>query len=78
MLRADHLLWPWRRLRTGTYRTSRWREGGSEPATARFVAHQPDARPELETERTNYPVVMSPWEQEILLRSWRGICCRYA
>jgi len=42
---------------------------GSEPAEPRFVPYEPGREVSLETERANYPVVMSPWEQEILLRS---------
>lgn len=38
-----------------------------EVANARFVPFEPDKKVKLETERVNHPVVMSPWEQEILL-----------
>jgi uncharacterized protein (TIGR03032 family) len=44
---------------------------GAEPprpgAPARFIPWRPGAEVELATERTNQPVVMSPWEQERLL-----------
>ena len=40
-----------------------------EPARPRHVEHRPGAQVRLETERSNYPLVMGPWEQEALLAS---------
>lgn len=37
-------------------------------AEPRFVAFQPEEDPEIAAESVNVPVVMSPWEQEALLR----------
>ena len=42
---------------------------GSEPQAAREIAHRPGEAVSLETERANYPVVMSPWEQQHLCRT---------
>ncbi|HEX2642245.1 MAG TPA: sulfotransferase, partial [Thermoanaerobaculia bacterium] len=43
--------------------------GGSLPETPRRVSFQEDFEPELAFETVNHPVVMSPWEQEVLLGS---------
>ncbi len=43
-------------------------DNGAAPAEARLVEFRDDAQVRLETERSNYPVVMSPWEQALLLR----------
>src|SRR5262249_50167104 len=37
---------------------------GHRPAPARLVTFDPNAEAELETERSNFPLVMSPWEIE--------------
>lgn len=42
---------------------------GSQPAEPRHVGFDPQAQVRLETERENYPVVMDPWEQRLMLRS---------
>jgi uncharacterized protein (TIGR03032 family) len=42
---------------------------GATPEQPRLVNFVEDARIGLETERANYPVVMSPWEQDLLMRS---------
>ena len=47
-------------------------ENGATPAAAELVPYRPGAEVRLETERSNYPVVMSPWEQERLARSLRA------
>ena len=44
-------------------------ENGAKPAAAELVPYRPGAEVRLETEHSNYPVVMSPWEQEHLARS---------
>ena len=44
-------------------------EDGGPAAAPRFVPFDPNRATSLETERANYPVVMSPWEQEGLARS---------
>ena len=44
-------------------------ENGAAPAPTRHVEYQPGAQVRLETERSNYPVVMDPWEQRRLLES---------
>ena len=41
-------------------------DNGAEPTEPRRVAYQPGQAVPLETERTNYPLVMGPWEQEWL------------
>jgi len=42
---------------------------GTGPLEARRVEHRPGAELSLETERSNYPVVMDPWEQRLLFES---------
>jgi hypothetical protein len=39
----------------------------SPPTQATFVPFVPESEPALETETVNFPVVMSPWEQECLI-----------
>ena len=47
-------------------------ENESAPQEPRQVAYEPGKAIELQTERSNYPLVMSPWEQEALARSMFG------
>lgn len=44
-----------------------WDLAARPEAEPRFVPFDPWANPELETERVNQPIVMSPWEQAALL-----------
>lgn len=44
-------------------------DNGDEPAPARHVPHEPGRDARLATERANYPLVMSPWEQGLLADS---------
>ncbi len=41
-------------------------DNGAAPVPPRHVAHEPGRDVQLPTERANYPLVMSPWEQELL------------
>jgi hypothetical protein len=44
-------------------------ENGRTPAEPRHVPYQAGAEARLETERSNYPLVMDPWEQQLLSAS---------
>ena len=44
-------------------------ENGAEPAEPQLVPYQPGAEVRLELEQTNFPAIMTPWEQEHLARS---------